>query len=83
MRADRRKMYPLGTRASVEIDAETDEPQTKRRGREFQETVRDVMLEARVMLDQRLAERGFTAKVKIVDMDCEAWFPDDAVEYRS
>lgn len=60
----------------------TDEPQTSARGREFQEIVRDMMLEARAALDGRLAEAGFTATVKIVDANCEAMFPANIVEWR-
>jgi hypothetical protein len=81
-KTDNRKHYPSGTCASVDVEAMTDEPQTKARGEEFQELVRDVMLEARAALAQRLVEAGFTATVKIVDANCSAWFPADHVEWR-
>ena len=79
---DNRKHYPGGTGARVEIGAITDEPQTKRRGHEFQEIVRDVMVESRALLEQRLTEHGFDATVRITDANCEAGFPAQFVEWR-
>jgi hypothetical protein len=77
---DHRKAYPMGTSATVAIDAETDHPQTERRGREFHEIVRDVMLDARATLEQRLTDAGYPTRVKIGDMSCDAWFPANVVK---
>lgn len=68
VREDRRKGYPAGTRGAVTIEAETDEPQTLRRGREFAETVGDTMVEARALVEQRLREAGFADIGVWVDM---------------
>lgn len=58
-RTDNRKGYPAGTRGGVAIEAETDEPQTKARGREFAKIVGDAMVEARAMIEERLRAAGF------------------------
>lgn len=59
IKRDYRKLYPMGTRGSVAIEAETDEPQTKARGKQFAKIVGDTLTEARALVEQRLEEAGF------------------------
>lgn len=83
MREDRRKHFSMGTRGSVEVDAETDEPQTKARGREFQRIVGETMVEARAMVEERLRAAGYgDLRVKIRDADIDYGFDADIVEWR-
>jgi hypothetical protein len=51
--------YPQGTRSDVSIDAQTDEPQTKARGREFQETFAAAAEEARQLIADTLRQAGY------------------------
>ncbi len=65
VKRDDRKHYPMGTRGSVTIEAETNEPQTRARGEQFARVVGDTMTEARALLESRLRDAGFT--------DLEVW----------
>ncbi len=77
VRRDGRKTYSTGTRGSVTIEAETNEPQTKARGREFAQIVGDTMTEARALVETRLRDAGFADLNVWIDMgetDLAYWF---------
>lgn len=77
IRCDNRKAYPMGTRGSVTIEAETNEPQTKARGEQFARIVGDTMTEARTLAESRLRDAGFADLHVWIDTgqtDLRYWF---------
>jgi hypothetical protein len=80
MKRDNRKGYPMGTRGAVRIEAETNEPQTLARGREFAKIVGDAMVEARQLVESRLRQAGFADLNVWIDLgetDITYWFGTD------
>lgn len=58
IKRDDRKRYPMGTRGSVTIEANTDEPQTRVRGEQFALIIGDTLAEAGRSLKPAYARPG-------------------------
>jgi hypothetical protein len=77
IKVDNRKCYPMGTRGSVSIEAVTEEPQTKARGKRFAQIVGDTLVEARALLEARLRDAGYDDVHVWVDLgqtSIDYWF---------